>query len=33
MSAAAAAEARGYTWSTTAARLRRIYADLTVRGL
>ena len=33
MSAAAAAEARGYTWSVTAARLRRIYADLTVRGL
>ena len=27
--AAAAARARGYTWSTTAARLRRLYADLT----
>jgi D-inositol-3-phosphate glycosyltransferase len=33
MGEAAAAKARGYTWSTTAARLRRIYADLTVRGL
>jgi D-inositol-3-phosphate glycosyltransferase len=31
MSEAAAARARGYTWSTTAARLRRLYADLTVR--
>ncbi|HEY6530895.1 MAG TPA: glycosyltransferase [Acidimicrobiales bacterium] len=31
MSGAAAAEARGYTWSTTAARLRRLYADLTAR--
>ncbi len=31
MGAAAAARARGYTWSTTAARLRRLYADLTVR--
>jgi D-inositol-3-phosphate glycosyltransferase len=31
MGAAAAAEARRYTWSTTAARLRRIYADLAVR--
>ena len=29
----AAVKARGYTWSTTAARLRRIYSDLTVRGL
>jgi D-inositol-3-phosphate glycosyltransferase len=25
--------ARGYTWSTTAARLRRLYADLTARSL
>jgi D-inositol-3-phosphate glycosyltransferase len=25
--------ARGYTWSTTAARLRRLYADLTARAL
>jgi len=24
--------ARDYTWSTTAARLRRIYADLTTRA-
>jgi D-inositol-3-phosphate glycosyltransferase len=31
MGAAAAEEARGYTWSTTAARLRRLYADLTAR--
>jgi D-inositol-3-phosphate glycosyltransferase len=31
MGAAAAARARGYTWSTTAARLRRLYADLTAR--
>jgi D-inositol-3-phosphate glycosyltransferase len=31
MSDAAATRARGYTWSTTAARLRRLYADLTVR--
>jgi len=29
----AAAKARGYTWSTTAARLRRVYADLRVRSL
>jgi D-inositol-3-phosphate glycosyltransferase len=29
---AAATLARGYTWSTTAARLRRLYADLTVRA-
>jgi D-inositol-3-phosphate glycosyltransferase len=28
MSAAAAAKARGFTWSLTAARLRRLYADL-----
>jgi D-inositol-3-phosphate glycosyltransferase len=31
MSDAAATRARGYTWSTTAARLRRLYADLTAR--
>lgn len=31
MSVAAAERARQYTWSTTAARLRRLYADLTVR--
>jgi D-inositol-3-phosphate glycosyltransferase len=31
MSRAAATRARGYTWSTTAARLRRLYADLTAR--
>jgi len=31
MSAAAAARARGYTWSFAAARLRRAYADLTSR--
>ena len=29
----AAARARGYTWSTAAARLRRVYADLTQRQL
>jgi D-inositol-3-phosphate glycosyltransferase len=29
---AAAAQARRYTWSTTAARLRRVYADLTARA-
>jgi D-inositol-3-phosphate glycosyltransferase len=29
----AAARARGYTWSTAAARLRRVYADLTSRAL
>lgn len=33
MSAAAAERARYFTWSTTAARLRRIYADLTSRAL
>ena len=33
MGHAAAAAARAYTWSVTAARLRRIYVDLTVRGL
>ena len=32
-SADAAARARGYTWSTAAARLRRVYADLTSRAL
>jgi D-inositol-3-phosphate glycosyltransferase len=31
MSAAAAVRAGSYTWSTTAARLRRLYADLMVR--
>jgi D-inositol-3-phosphate glycosyltransferase len=31
MAERAAARARGYTWSTTAARLRRLYADLTAR--
>jgi D-inositol-3-phosphate glycosyltransferase len=30
---AAAAKAKGYTWSTTAGRLRRIYGDLVARGL
>jgi D-inositol-3-phosphate glycosyltransferase len=33
LGSAAAAKARGYTWSTTAGRLRRIYADLAVREL
>jgi D-inositol-3-phosphate glycosyltransferase len=33
MGADAAARARGFTWSTTAARLRRLYADLTSRAL
>lgn len=33
MGAAAAERARGYTWSTTAARLRRAYADLSARAL
>ena len=33
MSAAAAARAGGYTWSMSAARLRRLYADLTVGAL
>ncbi len=33
MAAAAAARARGYTWSTTAARLRRLYGDLTIGQL
>lgn len=31
MGAHAARRARGYTWSTAAARLRRVYADLTTR--
>ena len=33
MGARAAADARRYRWSITAARLRRVYADLTVREL
>jgi D-inositol-3-phosphate glycosyltransferase len=33
MGEAAAAHARGFTWSTTAARLRRLYADITTRSL
>jgi D-inositol-3-phosphate glycosyltransferase len=33
MGAAAGVHARGFTWSTTAARLRRLYADLTTRAL
>ena len=33
MGAAAAERALGYTWSTTAGRLRRLYADLTSRAL
>ena len=33
MGAAAAARAGGYTWSTTAARLRRLYGDLRARAL
>ena len=33
MGAHAAARARTFTWSTTAARLRRLYADLTARAL
>ena len=33
MGARAAQRAQGYTWSTTAARLRRLYADLTSRAL
>jgi D-inositol-3-phosphate glycosyltransferase len=32
MATAAAERARGFTWSTTAARLRRLYADLTARA-
>jgi D-inositol-3-phosphate glycosyltransferase len=31
LAAAAALRSRDYTWSTAAARLRRLYADLTVR--
>jgi D-inositol-3-phosphate glycosyltransferase len=33
MAITAAERARGYRWSTTAARLRRVYADLTARAL
>jgi D-inositol-3-phosphate glycosyltransferase len=33
LAANAVARARGYTWSTAAGRLRRIYADLTARSL
>jgi D-inositol-3-phosphate glycosyltransferase len=33
LGANAAARARGYTWSTAAGRLRRVYADLTARSL
>jgi D-inositol-3-phosphate glycosyltransferase len=33
LGAAAATRARGYTWATTAARLRRLYSDLTARAL
>jgi D-inositol-3-phosphate glycosyltransferase len=33
LSTDAVARARGYTWSTAAGRLRRIYADLTARSL
>lgn len=33
LGAAAAARARHYTWSTAAARLRRIYGDITARSL
>lgn len=33
LSSAAAGRARGYTWSTAAARLRRLYSDLTSRAL
>jgi D-inositol-3-phosphate glycosyltransferase len=33
MSVRAAERARSYTWSTSAARLRRLYADLTTRNL
>jgi glycosyltransferase involved in cell wall biosynthesis len=32
LAAAAASRARNFTWSTAAARLRRIYADLTARS-
>ena len=33
LGANAAARAQGYTWSTAAARLRRVYADLASRSL
>jgi hypothetical protein len=33
MGAAGAARAAGYTWPTAAARLRRLYADLSVGSL
>ena len=33
LSAAAARRAKGYTWSTTAARLRRLHTDLKARSL
>jgi len=33
LSAGAAARAQSYRWSITAARLRRLYADLTARSL
>ena len=33
MGAAGAERAQGYTWSTAAARLRRLYADLSTRSL
>ncbi|WP_421121466.1 glycosyltransferase [Aquihabitans daechungensis] len=33
MGADAAQRAQGYTWSTAAARLRRVYADLSQRSL
>src|SRR6476661_1392845 len=33
LASAGAARARDYTWSTTAARLRRVYADLSTRSL
>jgi D-inositol-3-phosphate glycosyltransferase len=33
MGEAAALRARRYSWSITAARLRRLYADLTARDL
>jgi hypothetical protein len=33
LAAVAARRARDYTWSTAAARLRRIYGDITSRSL
>jgi D-inositol-3-phosphate glycosyltransferase len=33
LSAQAASRARDYTWSTAAARLRRLYSDITTRAL